>query len=162
MQEASENVHAARKLLGQVREEYKKEIRQLDLDAVVSLFNEHLRQHARPSEITTFDSLVKTAQRAINENTSDFEYYLDELRSKNSGILWRRDWFVVEVFKRQADSPHRFADQRSFEELVEAGKKCMREDDIEKLRPIVAQLSMLQSGGHSESDMMEAVNILRG
>jgi len=162
VQIASENVQAARKLLAQVREEHKKDIRQIDLDTAVNFFNEYLRPQARPSEVTTFDNLVKTAQRSIDKNDHDFEYHLDELKSKNFGILWRQDWFVIDIFKRLAESPHRFADQGSFAELVTAGNQYMREDDIERLRPIVAQLSMLQIGGGSESDLMQAVNILRG
>jgi len=162
VQEASENVQAAKRLLAQVREEHKKVIRQIDLDALAGFFNKYLRQDARPSEITTFDSLVKTAQRSIDRNDPDFEYHLGELRSKNFGILWRQDWFVVEQFKRLEDVPDHFADKRVFEELVTAGKQCMREDDIDKLRPIVAQLSMLKIGGPSEGDMMAIVNILKG
>ncbi|MFN9436215.1 MAG: Hsp70 family protein, partial [Planctomycetota bacterium] len=140
-QEAMEKVLEARKLLAQVRKEHLKEIRQIDLDGVVTFFDEDIRQHARPSEATSFDNLAKTAQRSIDHNDKDFEQHLDELKGKNFEILWRQDWFVVERFKWIVRSPHRFTDKHRYEELTQIGTKHMRSDDIVNLRAVVAQLS---------------------
>lgn len=161
-QEAMEKVLEARKLLAQVRKEHLKEIRQIDLDSVVSFFDEHIREHARPSETSAFDSLVKTAQRSIDRNDKDFEHHLDELRGKNFEILWRQDWFVVERFKHMVSSPHLFADKHRFEELTQIGTQLMRSDDIEKLRSVVAQLSLIQIGGGPDNEMLDVANIVRG
>jgi molecular chaperone DnaK len=161
-QEAMEKVLEARKLLAQVRKEHLKEIRQIDLDYVASFFDKHVRQHARPSEASAFDNLVKTAQRSIDRNDKDFEHHLDELKGKNFGILWRQDWFVVERFKWMVSSPHQFADKHRFEELAQIGTQLMRSDDIEKLRAVVAQLSMIQIGGGPDNEMFDVANIIRG
>lgn len=161
-QEAMEKVLEARKLLAQVRKEHLKEIRQIDLDSVVSFFDEHIRQHARPSEASAFDNLAKTAQRSIDRNDKDFEHHLDELKGKNSEILWRQDWFVVERFKWMVSSPDMFADKHRFEELAQIGTQLMRSDDIEKLRAVVAQLSMIQIGGGPDNEMFDVANIIRG
>jgi molecular chaperone DnaK len=161
-QEAMEKVLEARRLLAQVRKEHLKEIRKIDLDSVVSFFDKHVRQHARPSESSAFDNLEKTAQGSINRNDADFEFHLDELRGKNFEILWRQDWFVVERFKWMANSPHLFADKHRFEELVKIGTQFMRSDDIEKLRAVVAQLSMIQIGGSPDNEMLDVANIIRG
>lgn len=161
-QEAMEKVFEARKLLAQVRKEHLKEIRQIDLDGVVSFFDEHIRQHARPSEVSAFDNLAKTAQRSIDRSDKDFEHHLDGLKGKNFEILWRQDWFVVERFKWMVNSPHLFADKHHFEELVQIGTQLMRSDDIEKLRAIIAQLSMIQIGGGSDIEMFDVANIIRG
>lgn len=161
-QEAMEKVLEARKLLAQVRKEHLKEIRQIDLDGVVSFFDEYIRQHARPSEASAFDNLAKTAQRSIDRNDKDFEYHLDELKGKNFEILWRQDWFVVERFKSMVNSPHLFADKHRFEELAQIGTQLMRSDDIEKLRAVVAQLSMIQIGGGPDNEMFDVANIIRG
>jgi len=161
-QEAMEKVFEARRLLAQVRREHLKEIRQIDLNSVVSFFDEYVRQHARPAEASAFDSLVKTAQRSIDRNDKDFEHHLDELKGKNFEILWRQDWFVVEHFKRMVNSPHQFVDKHRFEELAEIGAQFIRSDDIEKLRAVVAQLSMIRCGGAPDSEMLYAVNIIRG
>ena len=161
-QEAMEKVYEARKLLAQVRKEHLKEIRQIDLDRVMSLFNEHVREHARPSEATAFDNLAKTAQRSIDRNYKDFEYHFDELKGKSFKILWRQDWFLVERFKRMAGSPHLFADKHRFEELTQTGTQLMRSDDIEKLRVVVAKLSMIQIGDGPDNEMFDVANIIRG
>lgn len=160
--EAHERVLEARTLLAQVRKEHLKEIRQIDLDSVVSFFDEHIRQHARPSEASAFDNLAKTAQRSIDRNDKDFEHHLDELKGKNFDILWRQDWFVVERFKWLVSSPHLFADKHRFEEIAQIGMQLMRSDEIEKLRAVVAQLSMIQIGGGPDNDMFDVANIIRG
>jgi molecular chaperone DnaK len=159
-QEAMDRVFEARKLLAQVRKEHLKDIRQIDLDGVASFFDEHIRQHARPSEASAFDNLTKTAQRSIND--TNFEQHLDELRGKNFEILWRQDWFVVERFKWIVRSPHRFTDKHRYEELTQIGTKLMRSDDIENLRAVVAQLSMIHIGRGPDDEMLDVANIIRG
>ena len=161
-QEAMERVLEARRLLAQIRKEHLKEIRQIELDGVVSFFDEHIRQHARPSETSAFDNLTKTAQRSIDRNDRDFEHHLDELKRKNFEVLWRQDWFVVERFKWMVSSPHLFADKQRFEELTKLGTQFMRSDDIEKLRAVVAQLSMIQIGGGPDNEIFDVANIIRG
>jgi len=160
--EADEQALEARRLLAQLRKEHLKEIRQIDLDAVISFFDEHIRQHARPSEASAFDNLAKTAQRSIVETNPNFENYLDELKGKNFAILWRQDWFVIERFKWMISSPHLFSDKARFEELAEVGTQLMRSDDIDKLRTVVAQLSMIQIGGGSDNEMFDVANIILG
>lgn len=161
-QEAMEKVLEAKKLLAQVRKEHMKEIRRMDLDSIAAFFDKHVRQYARPSEASAFDNLLKTAQRAIERNDRDFEHHMDELRGKNFDILWRQDWFVLERFKGMASSPHLFADKSRFEELVQAGAQFMRNDDMEKLRGIVARLSTMQIGDSPDNDIFDAANIIRG
>ena len=161
-QEAMEQVYEARKLLAEVRKEHLKEIRQIDLDATVSLFNDLLREYARPSEITAFDNLVKTAQNSLDRNDSGFEMHLDELRGKNFSILWRQDWFVIERFKNFVSAPHQFADVHRFNELVTLGQQSIRSDNIEQLRNVVGELYQIQVGGAAETDTLDMANIIRG
>ena len=161
-QEAMQKVREALKLLFQVRKEHLKEIRQIDLDVVASFFDKHVRQHARPSEASAFDNLVKTAQRSIDRNNIDFEHHLDELRGKNFEILWRQDWFVVGRFKWMVSSPHLFVDKHRFQELAQLGAQFLRTDDIEKLRAVVGELYSIKIGGGSEVDLMDVANIIRG
>ena len=162
VQEAMAGVDAARRLLGEVRRENLKEIRQIELDRTTTLFNDHLREIARPSEENDFDNLVRTAQRAIDRNDNDFERHVDDLRRKSFAILWRQDWFVVEKFKSMASSPHWFADHTRFEALVASGRGFLQNDDIDALRQIIAQLAQVQIDHVSDSDMMEIANIIRG
>jgi molecular chaperone DnaK len=160
-QEAMENVLEAKRLLAQVRKEHLKEIRQLDLDHARQFFDDHIREHARPSEETAFDNLVRTAQREIDRNSKGFENHLDELRSKNFEILWRQDWFIVEKFKHMAQSPYNFTDQNRYKELITTGTQHLQSDEIEQLRQVVAQLGMLQISAGSETEMLDMTNIIR-
>ena len=162
VQEAMAGVEAARRLLGEVRKRNLKDIRQIELDRTTKLFNDHLREIARPSEENDFDNLVRTAQRAIDRNDNDFERHVNDLGSKSFEILWRQDWFVVDKFNAMASSPHWFADHARFEALVASGRGFLQNDDIDALRQVIAQLAQIQIDHVSDSDMMEIANIIRG
>jgi len=138
---AMDDVLDAKKLLAQVRKEHLKEIRQLDLDRCVDFFNDHIRQYARSTEANSFDNLIRTAQRSIDNNNPDFENYFDELRNRNFQILWRQDWFVVDRFKMHAEESYRFPDKNRHAELVSIGMEALKADDIDKLRQVVAELA---------------------
>lgn len=60
------------------------------------------------------------------------------------------------------NSPHQFTDKHRFEELAKIGSQLMRDDDIEKLRAVVAQLSMIQITGGADNEMFDVANIIRG
>jgi molecular chaperone DnaK len=161
-QEAREGVFEARKLLADVRKDNLAEIRQLDLNRVVSLFNDYVREYARQSECTSFDALVKTAEGCITEPTHAFDHHLDELRAKNFEILWRQDWFVIERFKGMVGSPHLYSDRQRFEELSALGSQLVKQNQIDQLRQVVGQLYSIMVGGADEIDMSGLTNILKG
>ena len=162
-QEAMEKILSARKTLNQVRKQHLKQIRQLDLDNLTDLFNDHLKTHARPSEASSFNTLAQTAQRSIDRNDNDFEYHLHQLNITAFGILWRLDWFIIEQFNSlQASSPRLYADKQRSAELIRRGKQYLKDNDIEKLRSIIMELSTIRIGSADGLDMTQAVNILRG
>lgn len=161
-QESMEKVLEAKRLLAQVRKDHLKEIRQLDLNQAQKIFDDYVREYARPSEETSFDNLVRTAQREIDRNGKGFENHLNEMRGKNFEILWRQDWFVVEKFKSMVQSPYNFSDQNHLNELAATGMEFLQSDDIDNLRRVVAQLGMMQISSGSESDMLDMANIIRG
>ena len=160
--QAMDNVQEAKRLLALTRKEHLKDIRQLELDKAVDFFDKVVRQHARPTEASSFDNLVKTAQSSIDRNDKDFEHHLAELNDKIFGILWKQDWFVIERFKSMVSAPHRFTDKHHFAELMQAGEQAIRSDDIDRLRLVVAQLSAVQVGGGSIDANFGAANIIRG
>lgn len=161
-QDAMEAIQEAKTLLAEVRKEHLKEIRRIDLDATVAMFNDFLRQFARPSEVSAFENLVRTAERAIGEPGGAFEHHHQELQRINFEILFRQDFFIVERFKWCARSPHLFSSRQRYLELIELGNQCLRNDDMDKLREVVVHLSGLQIRGPSELDLLESVNIVRG
>jgi len=159
--QAMDNVQEAKKLLADVRKGNAKTIRQIDLDACLKFFDDVVRKNARPTEANSFDNLAKSAQRAIDSNTGDFENFLDQLRGRNWEILWRQDWFVIEHFKRMSDEPWQFSDRAQHAQLSTMGKEAINAGDIEKLRKIVGSLYAIRISTGEAEDLMVA-NIMRG
>ena len=159
--QAMDNVQEAKRLLALTRKEHLKDIRQLELDKAVDFFDKVVRQHARPTEASSFDNLVKTAQRAIENNSSDFESHLDDLRGRNFMILWRQDWFVIERFKWLAQDTYLFPDAREHAQLVAVGAEALKANDIDKLRAVVVNLDSIRVGSAGDDDMMAGANIVR-
>lgn len=133
-QQAMDNVQEAKKLLAATRKAHLKIIRQMELDNCVRVFKESVSPHARASELSTFNTLVGTAQRAIVSGSGDFDLYLQELRGQNWDILLRQDSFVVARFNWLAKSAQLFPDMREFAALVEAGRQALQRDDTHELR----------------------------
>ena len=159
--QAMDDVQEARRLLALVRKEHLKDIRQLELDKAVEFFDKAVREHARPTEASAFDKLVKTAQLAIDSPSGDFEAHLDDLRAKNFVILWRQDWFVIDRFKWLAQDAYLFPDAREHGQLVTTGVEALRADDIDKLRAVVAHLDSVRIGSAGDDEMMASANIVR-
>jgi molecular chaperone DnaK len=159
--QAMDNVQEAKRLLASARKEHLKDIRQLELDKAVEFFNKAVREHARTTEANAFDNLVKTAQRAIDNNSGDFESHLDDLRGKNYVILWRQDWFVIDRFKWLAQDSYLFPDAREHAQLVAAGAEALNANDIDKLRAVVAHLDSARIGSAGDDEMLAGANIVR-
>lgn len=159
--QAMDNVQKAKKMLADVRKSNIKPIRQMDLDSCVDFFNKAVREQARPTEASSFDNLVRTAQRAIDSNSGDFENHLNELRGRNWQILWRQDFFVVDIFKRLSEESWQFLDRQQHAELVAAGKEAIKADDFEKLRHVVGQLYSIRISSGDDDDMLAIANITR-
>jgi molecular chaperone DnaK len=132
------------------------------LDKAVAYFNAHVRQHARPAEASSIDNLTKTAQRAIDNNTGEFESHLDEIRNKSFIILWRQDWFVIDRFKWLSEASFLFPDTAAHAQLCNLGQQALQANDIDRLRQVVADLDMGRIGSGAEDDMLAASNILVG
>lgn len=161
-QQAMEKVFEAKKLLARARKDHLKEIRTLELEQTKQMFDEFIRQFARPSEETAFDNLVRTAQREIEHNGSEFENHLGELKGKTFEILWRQDWFVIDRFKDMVDSPHMFADQQEYEELTQLGLQYLQSDQVDELKKIVGRLQLIRIESSSDGEMFDPANIIRG
>lgn len=156
---AMDNVEETKKLLSEVRQKNIKEIRQIDLDKQIELF-EGIREHARPSEASSFDNLVKTAQGLIEQPGPRFEAVLAEMRSKIWGVVYRLDWFIVDRFKSFAEKPHLFPDANEHAALVNIGRLALQNDDMDSLRKVVGTFDNLRIRTGSEDDMLAVTNIV--
>lgn len=159
--EAMDQVQAAKQLLAAVRKDHRKSIRRMELARVIDFFDSDVRGHARSSEETAFDNLVRTAQRAIDHPGSDFEDHLDDLRGRIYTILWRQDWFVIDRFKWLSGAPHLFPDRRRHEELVSKGSTALDAGDMDAVRSVVIELDAARIATGGEDDILAAANIIR-
>jgi molecular chaperone DnaK len=159
---AMDEVQEAKKLISLARKDNLQAIRQIELDNVASFFNDVIRKHARPTEETACDNLIRTAQRAIDNKSPEFEALVDELRSKNFQILWRQDWFIADRFNMYSQEPHRFPNSNEYHSLIEAGNHAVSGNDMEKLRQITAQLASMIISSGDEDDMVAQSNIIVG
>ena len=160
--QAMDNIHEAKRLLSMARKDHLREIRQVELDKTVELFNSYVREHARSTEVTAYENLARTAQRAIDSRSGDFESHLDELKSRGFLIMWRQDWWVVDRYKWLSQSAHLFADAKQHTALVQAGSEAIKANDIENLRRVVAQMDMVRFEAGGDEDMLANSNIVRG
>jgi molecular chaperone DnaK len=160
--EALDRIQEAKMLIALARKEHLKEIREMELDRLEEFFSVHIRPIARPTDISIMENLLRTARRAITNNSADFEGHIDELRGKNFQILWRQEWFVIDRFKQLSDDAHLFLDETEHMALVEQGQAALQANDIEKLRGIVAQLMTIRIGSSGDDQLLASANILQG
>ena len=159
--QAMDNVQEAKRLLALARKEHLKEMRQLELDSLVRFFTEQVRQHAKPTETSAFENLIRTAQRAVDNNSLDFEDLLDEARRKNFLILWRQDWFVINRLKWLSKSVFMFPDAGEHAKLVGEGESALKANDMEKLRQVVLYMDSVRIGIGTEDDMITTTNLVQ-
>ncbi|HEY4252573.1 MAG TPA: Hsp70 family protein [Roseomonas sp.] len=158
---AHDDIQDAKRLLAQTRRDHLRAIRGIELARVVDYFDNAARQHARPIEAEAFDNLVRTARRAIDAGSPDFESYLEELRHKYFDVLWKQDWFVIDRFRWLADSGHLFPDAAKHAGLAATGTQALDAGDMPGLRRVVAEMDNLRFIASNEADLMAAANIIR-
>lgn len=160
--EAEEKVLQAKRGLAAIRKKHLYEMRKMELDKEIEVFNTCFQKDASPMEKSSFDNLVASAKRMLQRDTQEFEDYISEIRTKIFSMLWKRDWFVVTRFKSLISKPFLFTDKIKFQELVNKGQEAIEKDQIQHLRQIVFELEDIRQGGGSIMDDSDITNIVRG
>lgn len=160
--QALDDIQEVRRLLAQTRRAHLADIRQLELSGVVTWFDSHVRQYARPTEAAAFDNLARTAQRSISNSSGDFEEHLDALREKNFAIMFRQDWFVIDRFKGLAESAFLFPNAETHAALVGHGTEALRASDMDRLRQVVIELYSARWAPVSDEAFLADSNIMLG
>ena len=159
VKDASQKVHQARSMLSAVRNEHLAVIRQSELDRAVETFNQLAREHAKPSEETAFEAMIRTAERLISNSSGEFDNVLDEMRDTTWNILWRQDEFVAATFTRFSEQPYLFPDQHAYAALIETGNEALAREDYGELRNVVGRLYLLKAMS-SWTDELRPANIV--
>lgn len=162
VQKANNELLDAKKLINKTRQSHLKVIRQMELDSCVEFFDEVVRQYAKPAEEQSFDNLTRTAQRSIERNDPDFDNILDSMKTKNTIILIRQDWFIVDWYQRSVASPANYIDIARFKELKKLGDAALLNDDIDQLREVLFELLAIKISSDSGSGMFDIANIVKG
>ncbi len=162
VQKANNELLDAKKLMHKTRQNNLQIIRQMELDNCVQLFNDFVRKFATPSEQQMFDNLARTAQRAIDNNDNSFDNYLNNLRTKNTAVLFRQDWFIIDWYNRITASSSNYIDIARFNELKEQGDIALENDNINELRQILFELFAIQIHADSGDGMYDIANIIKG
>ena len=162
VQKANNELLDAKKLINKTRQANLKVIRQMELDSCVEFFDEVVRQYAKPAEEQSFDNLTRTAQRSIERNDPDFDNILDSMKTKNTIILIRQDWFIVDWYQRSVASPTNYIDLARFAELKKLGDAALANDDIDQLRQILFELLAIKISSDSGDGMFDIANIVKG
>ena len=162
VQKANNELLEAKKLINKTRQDNLKIIRQMDLDSCVKFFDDVVRQFAKPAEEQSFDNLVRTAQRSIDRNDADFDNILDNLKTKNTIILLRQDWFIVDWYQRATSTSSNYLDQARFKELKRLGDQALADDDVDQLRTVLFELLSIQIHPDSGEGMFDIANIVKG
>ena len=162
VQKASNELLEAKKLINKTRQDNLKVIRQMDLDSCVKFFDDVVRQFAKPAEEHSFDNLVRTAQRSIDRNDADFDNILDNLKTRNTIILLRQDWFIVDWYQRATSTSSNYLDQARFNELKRLGDQALADDDVDQLRTVLFELLSIQIHPDSGEGMFDIANIVKG
>jgi molecular chaperone DnaK len=159
--QAMDNVQEAKRLMAMARKEHLRDMRRFELDNLVKFFQEHVREHAKPAEASAFENLIRTALRALDNNSLDFEGLLDEARRKNFMILWRQDWFVINRFKWLSESPFMFADAREHTKLTKDGEAALKSGELDRLREVVIYMDSVRIGSGGDDEMVASTNIIQ-
>lgn len=158
---ALDAIREARKDISGIRQDNLKVIRQMDLDAVVEMFDRTGRELCSPEERQAFDNLVQTAQHAIDVDGRDFEVHLDDLQGRVFLALWKSDDFVIGRFQWLASGPEMFPDRAQHADLVDKGRRALAADDGNRLRQVVLEMDQVRFVRSGEEELLAMANIVR-
>lgn len=182
VKEAEQGIKQAEELIEDVRRMNRKSISQIALTKELTFFDMYCRQHARPSEETEFDKLVETAQRAIENNDTDFDKHLDGLKARVFEVLWRQPFFIIERFKNIRKTVPVYASDPQVNALIHKGEQLLGRDiikegyeklppeekyktafiddgTVEELREIVRELMLIPRVATVQTDTKDVVNV---
>jgi molecular chaperone DnaK len=160
--QAMDDVDKAKELLAKARRANLKVMRRAELTRILQEFDASVRRFAKPSEETSFDMLAKSAELAIDDPRPEFESFAKQLDAKRWGILYRQDWFVIEMFNWRAQNTHVFADPDAHAGLVADGRKVLAGGDVDRLRHVIYQMDQNRLSSTEPEELLAVSNIARG
>ena len=84
------------------------------------------------------------------------------MKTKNTIILLRQDWFVIDWYQRIVANPNNYIDTQNYYRLSQLGDAALANDDIDKLRQILLKLLSIQIDNDFGAGMFDNANIVKG
>ncbi len=162
VQKANNELLDAKRLIDQARQDNLQTIRQMELDECIRNFNDGVRQYATPAEVHAFDNMAQTAMQAIGRNDAEFDNILRNMMSKVFSILFKQDWFIVDMYQQAVASPFNYVDMAKFMDLKQQGDMALAYNNIDVLRQVLFELSTIQIFSNSGDGMFDIANIVKG
>jgi len=162
VREAQEIVLETRRLLSQIRRDNLRRIRQLELDDALFRFHSQAGDFADPSELESMNKRAAIAQRSVDQNGRDFEDHLDWIWRQRMRVLWRQDWYIVNLFDHFVGLSDRVNELEKYNRLIEEGRQLQRDKRFEELRRVVNQMDDLILPLPDGVESHEVINIFKG
>ncbi len=160
---AQEKLLEARRLLAQVRRGNLAQMRQVELDEAVANFQSYAADYSYPSELEAFRRQAAAAQRSIDHGSSDFEPHLKRIKQQRNKVLWRQDWYILDIFDYYSSRPYYFSDPERFSELVQKGRESYLKGDAPAVRGVLDDLDDIMVARDAPGgEGYEVVNIFKG
>lgn len=162
VQKAGNELLEAKKLIHLIRQDHLKTIRRMELADWEEFFDSAVRQYASFAEIREFEAMARTARRAVEEDDPNFDNILRNMWVKNTRVLLRQDWFVIDWYKSVSASPAGCVDLARFRELKRLGDQALADDDMKNLREALFGLLDIRVDRNTGDGMFDAANIVKG
>ncbi len=159
----SDNLIKAKVLLDQIRTENLKSLRQRELAAVQSWYEEEIEPFCDEVQKGDMKSMIANLERLISRKSKDFETLVSDIYGKGYwGILFvKSEQFVATVFSILRSRPYSFKTREAYSTLVQAGENAISQGDFDELRRVVLKMYSEQKRAIDMSDMSAAANIMR-
>jgi molecular chaperone DnaK len=159
IKKAHEDVLEAKRVMAQVRKDHLSEVRTIELGRALD-FAEKMKPLAKPAEAAALDNATRAAKRDLPQRDGRFEQSLEVIWSIVRPILFRQDWFVLDLFRWLCERPNLFPDKAQFEQHVAVGNQAVKADDMERLREVVTAMQQVRLFFPADEDfVLSEVNI---
>lgn len=160
--QAMDSLQEAKKELATIRQDNISDIRRIDLDLLIEEADHVITNYGSDIEKNKYENLKRQAYRSVDNDSSGFQEYSNEIRSMIFPILFRQDSYVIDMYHNFKRASYLFTDKTQFNTLIQQGDIALQNNDINKLRSCIISLFGIMNRGSGEDDILQISNIVRG
>ncbi len=160
-----DNIHRAKIILDQVRNDNIETMRQKELDDIKIRYKNDVEEYSSDVEKAEISSMFNNAEKLIARKDRGFEAVISELSSKFAGILFNNSpEFIIAWFNYLRSRAYEFPNKAKYNALVEEGMSAIGNEEMAKLRSVVGRMfgELPKSNSVNASDMTAVANIMKG